>query len=258
MKIVSFNVNGIRAAANKGVLNSIREMQADVVCLQETKATVSQVQETLVPLLNEGHHVFANEAERKGYSGTAIITKQKPIGVTYDIGLADHDKEGRVITAEFSEFYLVNVYVPNSGSELVRLDYRKRWDEAMLNYLKVLEKLKPVVFCGDLNVAHRPIDLKNDKANYNKSAGYTQTEIDGMDNYIEGGLVDSFREINPDTEKYSWWSFRANARARNIGWRIDYVLMSQALVPRLREAFILNDVMGSDHCPVGVMVEDLK
>jgi len=199
--------------------------------------------------------VYANEADRKGYSGTAILTKEKPINDTYDIGIAEHDKEGRVITAEYLGFYVVNVYVPNSGNGLVRLAYRQRWDEALLNYLQVLEKLKPVVFCGDLNVAHQPIDIKNDKANYNKSAGYTQQEIDGMDNYLESGLVDSFRKLHPDTEKFSWWSFRANARARNIGWRIDYVLLSKDLVPKLKEAYILNDVMGSDHCPVGISLK---
>lgn len=253
MKIISFNVNGIRASAKKGLLESLRNLNADIVCLQETKATVNQVKEVLQDL--DHYQVYANEADRKGYSGTAILTKEKPINVTYDIGIAEYDKEGRVITAEYLDFYLVNVYVPNSGAGLVRLDYRKRWDEALLNYLQVLEKLKPVIFCGDLNVAHQPIDIKNDKANYNKSAGYTQTEIDGMDNYLDSGLVDSFRKLHPDEEKFSWWSFRANARARNIGWRIDYVLLSKGLVPKLKEAYILNDVQGSDHCPVGVSLK---
>lgn len=253
MKIISFNVNGIRASAKKGLLDTLRNLNAEIVCLQETKATVNQVKEVLEDL--DQYHVYANEADRKGYSGTAILTKEKPVNVTYDIGIAEYDAEGRVITVEYSDYFVVNVYVPNSGNGLVRLGYRKQWDEALLNYLKGLEKLKPVIFCGDLNVAHQPIDIKNDKANYNKSAGYTQTEIDGMDNYLNTGLVDSFRELHPDTVKYSWWSYRMNARARNIGWRIDYFLLSKSLVPKLKEAFILNDVMGSDHCPVGVSLK---
>ena len=253
MKIISFNVNGIRASAKKGLLDTLRNLNADIVCLQETKATVDQVKEVLQEL--DHYQVYANEADRKGYSGTAILSKEKPMNVTYDIGIAEYDAEGRVITAEFSDYFLVNVYVPNSGNGLVRLDYRKHWDEALLNYLQELEKSKPVIFCGDLNVAHQPIDIKNDKANYNKSAGYTQTEIDGMDNYLDSGLVDSFRELEPETVKYSWWSYRMNARARNIGWRIDYVLLSKHLAPKLKEAFILNDVMGSDHCPVGVTLK---
>lgn len=250
MKIISFNVNGVRASVKKGLVDSLRSLNADIVCLQETKATVTQVKEVLAEL--QGYEIYANEASRPGYSGTAVLTKIKPINVSYGIGLEDHDQEGRVITVEYDQFYLVNIYVPNSGNGLVRLEYRKQWDELVLEYLKTLEKLKPVIFCGDLNVAHQPIDIKNDKANYNKTAGYTQTEIDGMDNFLKSGLVDTFRELHPDTEKFSWWSFRANARARNIGWRIDYVLISNALVPKLKEAFILNDIHGSDHCPVGI------
>ncbi len=253
MKIISFNVNGIRASAKKCLLDTLRNLNADMVCLQETKATVNQVKEVLQDL--DHYQVYANEADRKGYSGTAILSKDKPINVTYDINIAEYDTEGRVITAEYPGFYVVNVYVPNSGNGLVRLDYRKQWDEALLNYLLELEKSKPVIFCGDLNVAHQPIDIKNDKANYNKSAGYTQTEIDGMANYLNSGLVDSFRELEPEMVKYSWWSYRMNARARNVGWRIDYVLLSKHLAPKLKEAFILNDVMGSDHCPVGVTLK---
>ena len=253
MKIISFNVNGIRAAARKGLRDELAEIDADIVCLQETKATVEQVKEVTGDI--DHYHVVANEADRKGYSGTAILSRQKPLSVRYDMGIDEHDKEGRVIAAEFADFFVVNAYVPNSGNGLVRLDYRKQWDIDLLQYLKSLEKTKPVIFCGDLNVAHRPIDIKNDKANYNKSAGYTQVEIDGMDNYLNAGLVDTFRELYPDTVKYSWWSYRMNARARNIGWRIDYVLLSKTLAPQLREAFILNEVQGSDHCPVGIELQ---
>lgn len=250
MKIISFNVNGIRAAAKKSLIEDLTAINADIVCLQETKATVEQVKEVTEHI--DHYHVVANEADRKGYSGTAILSRQKPLNVRFNMGIDEHDKEGRVIAAEFEHFIVVNVYVPNSGNALVRLDYRKQWDADLLNYLKSLEKIKPVIFCGDLNVAHRPIDIKNDKANYNKSAGYTQTEIDGMDNYLKTGLSDTFRELHPETVKYSWWSYRMNARARNIGWRIDYVLVSEALMPKVREAFILNEITGSDHCPVGI------
>jgi len=253
-KIISFNVNGIRAAAGKGLTENLLALNADVYCFQETKADPNQVKEALSNLT--GYHIYANSAERKGYSGTAILSKTMPISVIYDMGIPEHDSEGRVIAAEFEQFYIVNVYVPNSGAELARLPYRKQWDADLLAYLKNLEKLKPVVFCGDLNVAHRPIDIKNDKANYNKSAGYTQVEIDGMDNYINSGFTDSFRQLYPAVEKFSWWSFRAGARARNIGWRIDYVLLSQSLTGKLVDAFILNEIPGSDHCPVGVVLNN--
>jgi exodeoxyribonuclease-3 len=193
-------------------------------------------------------------ADRKGYSGTAILTKVAPLSVTYDIGMPDHDTEGRVICAEFTNFYLVTVYVPNSGSELLRLDYRQTWDAAFLNYLKNLEKSKPVVVCGDFNVAHQAIDLARPKENYNKAAGYMQAEIDGMNAFVGAGLLDSFRALNPEQVKYSWWSYRAGAREKNVGWRIDYFLISEAFIPKLQEAFILNDVFGSDHCPVGVVI----
>ncbi len=250
MKIISFNVNGIRAAVKKGLHDSLRSLNADIICFQETKATVNQVKEVMTDL--EGYEIYANEASRPGYSGTAVLTKLKPVNVTYGIGQESHDQEGRVITVEYPDFFVVNIYVPNSGAALARLEYRQGWDETVLNFLKNLEKTKPVIFCGDLNVAHRPIDIKNDKANYNKTAGYTQPEIDGMDNYLNSGLVDTFRERHPDTVKYSWWSFRMNARARNIGWRIDYVLVSKSLAPKVSDAFILNDIIGSDHCPVGI------
>ncbi len=252
MKILSFNVNGIRAVVGKTFIEDMQAQAPDVICLQETKATPEQVAAAVAPLSE--YHVFANSAERKGYSGTAILTKVAPISVTYDIGLPDHDSEGRVICAEFDSFYLVTVYVPNSGSELLRLGYRQTWDAAFLNYLKALETNKPVVVCGDFNVAHRAIDLARPKENYNKAAGYMQEEIDGMNGFAGAGLLDSFRFMHPETVKYSWWSYRAGAREKNVGWRIDYFLISEAFLPQLQDAFILNDVFGSDHCPVGVVL----
>lgn len=250
MKILSFNVNGIRAIAAKSFIDDMKSIDYDVICLQETKATVDQVKETVKDL---GYNfIYANEAERKGYSGTAIISKTEPISVTYDIGIQDHDNEGRVICAEYDQFYLITVYVPNSGSELLRLDYRQTWDKDFLNYLKALEKKKPVVVCGDFNVAHKAIDLKNPKPNYNKSAGYMQEEIDGMDTYVSNGLIDTWRHFKGDEIKYTWWSYRAGARQKNVGWRIDYFLVSESFLPKLNDAFIHNEIMGSDHCPVGI------
>ncbi|MCF8276786.1 MAG: exodeoxyribonuclease III [Flavobacteriales bacterium] len=251
MKLISFNVNGIRAAAKKGLLESIQEMNPDIMGFQEIKSTEAQVREVLFGL---DYHIYAFSAQKLGYSGTAVITKKEPLSVAYGIGIPEHDDQGRAITCEFEEFYFLNVYVPNSGSELARLPYRQTWDAALLSYIKGLEEKKPVVFCGDLNVAHRGIDLKNDKANYNKSAGYMQEEIDGIDNYINSGLVDTFRHLNPETEKYSWWSYRAGARKNNVGWRIDYFLVSKSFAPRVKDAFILNEVEGSDHCPVGIVI----
>jgi exodeoxyribonuclease-3 len=252
MKILSFNVNGIRAVVGKTFITDMEAQAPDVICLQETKATPEQVAAAVEPLA--GYHVFANSAERKGYSGTAILTKVKPLSVSYDIGMSDHDSEGRVICAEFEHYFLVTVYVPNSGSELLRLGYRQTWDAAFLAYLKNLETRKPVVVCGDFNVAHRAIDLARPKENYNKAAGYMQEEIDGMNAFTEAGLLDSFRLLYPEQVKYSWWSYRAGAREKNVGWRIDYFLISEALKPKLKESFILNEVFGSDHCPVGVVL----
>jgi exodeoxyribonuclease-3 len=252
MKILSFNVNGIRAVVGKNFITDMQAQAPDVICLQETKATPEQVAAAVAPLSD--YQVYANSADRKGYSGTAILTKVAPLSVTYDIGMPDHDTEGRVICAEFTNFYLVTVYVPNSGSELLRLDYRQTWDAAFLNYLKNLEKSKPVVVCGDFNVAHQAIDLARPKENYNKAAGYMQAEIDGMNAFVGAGLLDSFRALNPEQVKYSWWSYRAGAREKNVGWRIDYFLISEAFIPKLQESFILNDVFGSDHCPVGVVI----
>ena len=252
MKILSFNVNGIRAVVGKTFIEDMQAQAPDVICLQETKATPAQVAEAVAPL--SGYQVFANLAERKGYSGTAILTKVAPISVSYGIGLPDHDTEGRVICAEFESFFLVTVYVPNSGSELLRLAYRQTWDTAFLAYLKNLESSKAVVVCGDFNVAHQAIDLARPKENYNKAAGYMQEEINGMNAFVGAGLLDSFRVLHPESIKYSWWSYRAGARQKNVGWRIDYFLLSEAFTPKLKEAFILNEVLGSDHCPVGVIL----
>lgn len=254
MKIISFNVNGIRAIAQKSFLTDMQELNADVICLQETKASVEQVNETLKPL--EGYFVYANESVKKGYSGTAIISKVQPISVTYDMNMVEHDQEGRVTCAEFEKFFLITVYVPNSGSELLRLDYRQQWDADFLNYLKGLEATKPVLVCGDFNVAHTEIDLARPKANYNKSAGYMQQEIDGMNNFQKAGLVDTFMRLNLEEIKYTWWSYRGGARQKNVGWRIDYFLVSESFLPEIKSAFILNEIHGSDHCPVGVDVAD--
>ncbi|GGH65113.1 MAG: exodeoxyribonuclease III [Bacteroidetes bacterium] len=252
MKYVSWNVNGVRAVAKKGFAEAVKAMEVDAICLQETKATPEQVEEAVAEL--EEYSVYAVGAERKGYSGTAILTKVKPLSVSYGIGIEEHDTEGRVITCEFDEHYLVTTYVPNSGNGLKRLDYRSEWDVAMLNYLKGLEESKPVIWCGDLNVAHREIDIARPKSNYNKTAGYTQTEIDGMTRFLESGMIDTFRSLHPDEVKYSWWSYRGGAREKNIGWRLDYFLVSESLESKVKEAFILNEVEGSDHCPVGVVL----
>lgn len=248
MKLVSFNVNGIRAIMGKNLSDSIAEMNADVICFQETKAQDHQVIEALEPI--KGYYVYCNSAEKKGYSGTAILTKQQPLSVVADIQIAEHDNEGRVLCAEFDSFFLVTVYVPNSGSDLKRLHYRQTWDVAFLTYLKNLEKTKPVVVCGDFNVAHKAIDLANPKSNYNKSAGYMQEEIDGMEAYISSGFVDTFRFYRGDEVKYSWFSYRAGARERNVGWRIDYFLVSKSMEAQIEFADIYNHIQGSDHCPV--------
>ncbi|WP_297098289.1 exodeoxyribonuclease III [uncultured Draconibacterium sp.] len=251
MKLISWNVNGIRAVAKKNFFEDFKQLDADILCLQETKAQDDQVTETLAPI--NSYHIYSNSAEKKGYSGTAILSKTEPVSVSRDMGIEVHDTEGRVLCLEYEKFYLVNVYVPNSGSELKRLDYRQEWDRAFFNYLKEMEKTKPVVVCGDFNVAHRPIDLARPKPNYNKSAGFMQEEIDGMDRFTQGGLVDTFRHFYPDaTDKYSWWSYRAGARGKNVGWRIDYFLVSESFIPQVEKAYILNEVMGSDHCPVGI------
>ena len=248
--LISWNVNGIRSVAKKGFFDSLNEMAPDVLCLQETKAQDDQVLTELENL--SGYHKFVNSAVRKGYSGTAIISKDEPLAVTYDIGIEEHDQEGRVTTAEFDKFYLVNVYVPNSGNGLVRLDYRQGWDADFLKYLKGLEENKPVMICGDMNVAHQAIDLARPKSNYNKTAGYTQQEIDGFTNFINAGFVDTFRHFYPEEVAYSYWSYRFNARKNNVGWRIDYFLVSQSMIEGVQKAFILPQYEGSDHCPVGI------
>jgi exodeoxyribonuclease-3 len=253
MKLISWNVNGIRAIAGKNFFEDFNEMNADIFCLQETKALDHQVTETLNQL--DKHFVYIYSAERPGYSGTAIISKKKALHFSTGIGMAGHDREGRVLNLEFEDFHLVNVYVPNAGNDLRRLAYRQEWDIDFYTYLKNLEKTKPVIVCGDFNVAHKDIDLARPKANYNKSAGYTQAEIDGMDRFTGGGLVDSFRHFYPDEkDRYSWWSYRAGARQKNVGWRIDYFLVSKSYLPFIKNAFILNEVMGSDHCPVGIEI----
>jgi exodeoxyribonuclease-3 len=248
MKLVSWNVNGIRAAIKKDFMGSFASMNCDVLCLQETKAQDEQVIEALAAL--EGYEIHTNSAVKKGYSGTAVISRQKPISVTMDMGIEEHDQEGRIIAAEFEQFFLVTVYTPNSGSELKRLDYRQRWDADFLTYLKTLKEKKPVVVCGDLNAAHTAIDLARPKPNYNKSAGFTQREIDGIDNLVASGFIDTFRHVKQEEIKYSWWSYRAGAREKNVGWRIDYFLTSAELKENILDAEIYNDIFGSDHCPV--------
>jgi exodeoxyribonuclease-3 len=254
MKIVSWNVNGIRAIAKKTFFADLELLKADILCLQEIKALENQVAEALRPL--NGYHIYSNSAHKPGYSGTTIISRTEPLKVTKGINKEEHDTEGRVLCLEYESFFLVNVYVPNSGSELKRLGYRQDWDKAFFDFLKNLEKVKPVIVCGDFNVAHKPVDLAHPKANYNKYAGYMQQEIDGMDRFIGGGLADTFRRLHPDEiQRYSWWSYRAGARSKNIGWRIDYFLVSESLLPFVKDAFILEEITGSDHCPVGIDLE---
>lgn len=251
MKLISWNVNGIRAVTKKDFFKDFNKMDADILCLQETKAQDHQVREALEPL--KDYFIYSHSALKPGYSGTAVISKTKALNEVHGIGIEEHDKEGRVLCLEYDSFFLVNVYVPNSGNELKRLGYRQEWDKAFCAYLKNLEKTKPVIACGDFNVAHKAIDLARPKPNYNKSAGFMQEEIDGMDRFTGSGLVDTFRHFYPDqAERYSWWSYRAGARAKNVGWRIDYFLASESFLPSLENAFILNEVPGSDHCPVGI------
>ncbi|MBN2631968.1 MAG: exodeoxyribonuclease III [Bacteroidales bacterium] len=254
MKLISWNVNGIRAIAKKSFFSDLELLAPDIICLQETKAQDQQVAETLQQL--KGYQLFTNSAVRPGYSGTAVLTNKEPLNVTKGIGIEEHDTEGRVLCLDYGRFYLVNVYVPNSGAELLRLAYRQKWDLAFFSYLKNLEKTKPVIVCGDLNVAHREIDLARPKENYNKAAGYMQEEIDGMDRLTTGGFADTFRHFYPGQPgRYSWWSFRAGARPRNIGWRIDYFLVSSSFMPEVADAFIREDIQGSDHCPVGIVLD---
>lgn len=248
-KMISWNVNGLRACVEKGFLDYFNEMDADVFCIQESK-----LQEGQIDLPTPGYHQYWNYAEKKGYSGTAIFTKTEPICVAYGIGEEEHDKEGRVIAAEFEEYYVVTCYTPNSQNELARLPYRMTWEEAFLSYLKKLEEKKPVIFCGDLNVAHKEIDLKNPKAN-RKNAGFSDEEREKFSNLIGAGFIDTYRYFYPELEGvYSWWSYRFSARQKNAGWRIDYFCVSEGLKDRLERAAIHTEVLGSDHCPVELVI----
>ena len=253
MKITSWNVNGIRAAVKKNFINEVVESKADIYCIQETKAQVDQTEEALADL--EGYHIYSNHAVKKGYSGVTILSKTEPISVREDIGIEEHDQEGRVIALEFENFIIVNVYVPNSGSGLKRLDYRAEWDKAFAKYLSDLRKEKPVIVTGDFNVAHQAIDLANPKSNYNKTSGYTQTEIDGMTGLQAVGLKDVWRTLYPEEVKYTFWSMRTGARARNAGWRIDYFLVDEQIMDKVKDSTIENDIMGSDHCPLSLYLD---
>lgn len=249
MRFISWNVNGIRACMEKGFMDFFKEADADIFCLQETKLQEGQIELNL-----PGYYQYWNYAEKKGYSGTALFTKEEPLTVTYGMGIEEHDHEGRVITAEYEDFYFVTVYTPNSQRELTRLDYRMKWEADFLAYLKKLEEKKPVIFCGDLNVAHQEIDLKNPKTN-RKNAGFTDEERGCMSTLLENGFIDTFRYFYPDKEgAYSWWSYMFQARAKNAGWRIDYFLASEALRERLLSAEIHAKVLGSDHCPVELAI----
>ncbi len=250
MKLISWNVNGLRACMDKGFMDFFKEMDADVFCLQETKLQAGQIEMDL-----SGYYQYWNYAEKKGYSGTAMFTKKEPLRVTYGIGVEEHDHEGRVITAEFEEYFVVTVYTPNSQRELARLEYRMTWEEAFLNYIKNLDAKKPVIFCGDLNVAHKEIDLKNPKTNH-KNAGFTDEERNCFSKVLENGFVDTFRYFYPDMKDiYSWWSYMFQARAKNAGWRIDYFVTSERLNEKLEDAKIHTTVMGSDHCPVELLLK---
>lgn len=251
MKIISWNVNGIRAVLKHGFITSVKKYDGDILCIQETKAHRDQVD---IGLPMYPHVSWSSPTAKKGYAGTAIFSKIKPLHVTEGLGTKEHDQEGRVLTAEFDHFYVVNVYVPNSGRGLPRLKYRSQWDADFLAYLKKIEQKKPVIVCGDFNVAHTRIDLANPDTNYNKTAGFTQVEIDGFEKIIKTGFIDTFREFVKEGGQYSFWSYMFNARKKNIGWRIDYFLISPTLRPRLKKAFILSDVIGSDHCPVGIEI----
>ena len=249
MKFISWNVNGLRACITKGFEDSFKALDADFFCLQETK-----LQEGQTDLKFEGYDSYWNYADKKGYSGTAIFTKHKPLSVSYGIGIDEHDHEGRVITLEMEDFFLVTVYTPNSQDGLRRLDYRLKWEDDFQAYIKALDERKPVIICGDLNVAHEEIDLKNPKTN-RMNAGFTDQEREKMTVFLNRGFVDTFRNKYPDTVKYSWWSYRFKAREKNAGWRIDYFLISDRLKERMRDALIHNDIFGSDHCPVELIIE---
>jgi exodeoxyribonuclease-3 len=251
---VNWNVNGIRSIIKKDFLKDVAQMDPDILCFQETKAAVEEVRSALELL--PGYHVYVNSSKaRKGYSGTAILSKEEPMQVTYDMGLEEHDQEGRVITAEFATYFVVTVYTPNSGDGLARLDYRERWDKEFMAHVQWLSRRKPVIVCGDLNVAHQAIDIARAKENYNKSAGYTQREIDGFTRLLEAGFVDTFRRFYPEQVKYSYWDYVTKAREKNTGWRIDYFLVAELLMSKVQEAAIYNEYHGSDHCPVAIRID---
>ncbi|MDE6760238.1 MAG: exodeoxyribonuclease III [Lachnospiraceae bacterium] len=253
MKLISWNVNGIRACVGKGFQEFFKGIDADIFCIQESKMQAGQLDLDL-----PGYHQYWNYAEKKGYSGTAVFTKKEPLSAVNGIGIEEHDKEGRVITLEFEDFYMVTVYTPNSQNELARLDYRMAWEDAFCAYLKKLEEVKPVIVCGDMNVAHKEIDLKNPKTN-RKNAGFTDEEREKFSILLENGFIDTYRYFYPEQEGiYSWWSYRFKAREKNAGWRIDYFLVSEGLEDKLKDAKILTEVMGSDHCPVELDIADLK
>ncbi len=250
MKLISWNVNGLRACITKGFYDFFRQEDADIFCLGETKMQPGQAD-----IETPGYHQYWNSAVKKGYSGVAIFTKQEPLSVQYGLGIEEHDQEGRVITLEFADFWLVNVYTPNSKDGLLRLDYRMVWEDAFRAHLNKLDESKPVIVCGDMNVAHQEIDLKNPKTNH-KNPGFTDEERAKMTELLASGFIDSFRSLYPDkTDAYSWWSYRAGARARNVGWRIDYFLTSQRMKDQIEDAVIYADILGSDHCPVGLILK---
>jgi exodeoxyribonuclease III len=253
LHLVNWNVNGIRSIIKKDFAQNVKQMNADVLCLQETKAAPEEVKSALE--LIDGYHVYVNCSKaRKGYSGTAILSREEPIQISCDIGIEEHDQEGRVMTAEYATYFLVTVYVPNSGEGLARLDYRERWDKDFMEYLLWLKRRKPVIVCGDFNVAHQPIDIARPKENYNKSAGYTQREIDGFTRLLEAGFVDTFRRFYPEEVKYTYWNYMFNARAKNVGWRIDYFLVSDNIIDKVTDASVYNEYHGSDHCPVALKI----
>ena len=249
MKLVSWNVNGLRACMNKGFQDFFNSVDADIFCVQETKMQQSQAE-----LVLDGYEQYWNSALKKGYSGTAVFTKAKPLSVNYGMNIAEHDTEGRIITLEYEKFHLVNVYAPNSQRGLMRLDYRTKWEDDFRAYLTMLDKIKPVIICGDLNVAHQEIDIKNPKTN-RKSAGFSDEERAKMTTLLEAGFIDTYRTLYPDkSDAYTWWSYFSNARERNIGWRIDYFIISDQLKVSLKDAVIYPEIMGSDHCPVGLEI----
>ena len=257
MKLISWNVNGLRAAVNKGFENFFKEANADIFCLQETKMQVEQLGEDAKKIF-DGYYQYWNCAEKKGYSGTAIFTKKEPISVSYGIGIEEHDKEGRVITLEYEDFYIVDCYTPNSKRELERLEYRMIWEDEFRNYLLNLNKSKPVILCGDLNVAHKEIDLKNPKTN-RRNAGFTDEEREKMTRLLDSGFTDSFRFLYPNKENcYSWWSYMGHSREKNIGWRIDYFIVSNSIKSKIKESYIYQNILGSDHCPVGLELDNFK